>query len=400
MNGENKNNQINNTGDDSINIQDTNAQNITINKTEIKTEVSPEILEKRKELIARIDEIKSLLQDVKPYSILPEETVEEDKFDIDWDGLMEAIEQKDCVLFIGQGIYTDEDGNSLHEKFFKSISKGKIKYNDRDGFFMPQNEERVATKAKRYYNKEFLQDNSEARGLIEKLAQIKFPLIVNISPDDTVHKVYSGFNIPHRFLYYVPRTNQSEMIEDDSDQPIIYNLLGNAASRSGNYIYTHAQFYDYINERQEVKVPLRIEEIIRSASFYLFIGVDFNKWYNRLLLFALKFSNNPEAYAFNSKQIDEIHKEFIDNQFNIAFVNDNHKDFVNLLVNKAYEWNQENPEPGVFRNLGQTFRQNIDNELDKYKDSINKSDSLVQLRESEQYIQLIKETITKFTSND
>ncbi len=397
---EDNTNKLNNTGDENINLQGVSNSNVNIHKqTIINTDVSPEILQKRKELDEEIDKIKSSLQGIKPFSILPEETADEDDFEIDWDGLMEAIEQKDCVVFIGQGIYTDENGKSLHEEFFKKISKGKIKYNEKDGFFMPKNEERVATKAKRYYNKEFLQDNKQASELIEKLAQIKFPLIVNISPDDTLHKVYSAFNIPHQFLFYKPATNQSKLIDEENDLPIIFNLLGNAADQNGTYIYTHAQFYNYIHEKQDVKVPLRIEEMVRSASYYLFIGIDFNKWYNRLLFFAFNFSDNPEAYALDADKFEEINKEFINSQFNIVFVENNYKDFVDVLVKKANEWNEENPDPGVFRNLGETFKQNIDKELANYKDKIYKSDTLVQLGEIDQYLQIIKETITKFSSN-
>ena len=139
--------------------------------------------------------------------------------------------------------------------------------------------------------------------------------------------------------------------------------------------------------------------MVRSASYYLFIGIDFNKWYNRLLFFAFNFSDNPEAYALDADKFEEINKEFINSQFNIVFVENNYKDFVDVLVKKANEWNEENPDPGVFRNLGKTFKQNIDKELANYKDKIYKSDTLVQLGEIEQYLQIIKETITKFSSN-
>jgi len=214
-------------------------------------------------------------------------------------------------LFIGQDISSDGEGNSIHESFYKSISQRKIEYDEKDGFFMPGADKQIETKALSFYGKKFQKNNLETNEVLTKLAEIPFSLIVPVCPDDSMHQIFKKFNKKHSFLFYKPKEKQK--IETPTvEKPVIYNLLGNAAS-DGKYIYTHEQFYNYINEDQESKLPLEIENKIKNVPLYLFIGIDFNRWYNRLLLFTLNLYQNSEAILSIQKKLMNIPKFLLEN---------------------------------------------------------------------------------------
>ena len=253
---------------------------------------------------------------------------------IDWEDLIEHIEYDNCVLFIGQGISIDDNGNSIHENFYKQLNSHRIKYNEKDYFFMPKTENYIKSKVINFYNNKFIDENQQAYSLLNKLTQLPFSLIVSICPDDTMHRIYEHYDKEHRFLFF--NGKKQDLEEATINNPVLYNLLGNAGF-NGKYIFTHKQFYDYMKVNQEVKLPMEIESKIQEAVHYIFLGVDFNKWYNRLLLFSLDLEIEKDSYAFNMQNIDNINKEFIEKQFNVSFIETNFPDFVDALLFKSQE---------------------------------------------------------------
>jgi hypothetical protein len=255
--------------------------------------------------------------------------------DIYFEDLIEAIELGKCVLFIGPNLSVNEFGNSLHKEFYKNISQRNIEYNDEDGFFMPKADKQIELKALNYYGTKFHDENTIGNRILKKLAQIPFSLIVSVTPDNTMKRIFDEFNKKHEFIFYNLRSKQ-QVNEPSVENPVIFNMLGNAAA-DGKYIFTHKQFFDYVNQKQEVKIPFEIESKIKDVAHYLFIGIDFNKWYNRLLLFALNLYDEAEAYSLDSSTINEIHQDFVNKQFNISFIKENYEEFVDVLVHKCKE---------------------------------------------------------------
>ena len=307
----------------------------------------------------------------------------EDKFsDIYFDDLIEAIELGQCILFVGPGLSTDENGDSLHENFFKKISRRKIEYNQEDGFFMPKTEKQIEVKAMNFYGNQFEEQNKTGRKILETIAQVPFSLIVSVTPDETMHSIYSDFNKKHEFIYYKPKTKH-DIEEPTLKKPVIFNMLGNCA-KDGKYIFTHKQFYDYVNKNQQVKIPFEIETKIKDTAHYLFLGIDFNKWDNRLLLFALNLYENAEAFGFSSKKPEDIHSNFVMEQFNISFIDEKYEEFVNLLVAKCEEKN-------INKKLLETFIETTTEDISKI--SINQPDKAKEL------IEIINEKIELIKSN-
>ena len=141
----NTNNKIHTFGDNNIALQNITARDINIITG---NETSPEIRNKKTEIAEKITNLIMQLVTIQTKNNISENIIDTQQFnDIFWDDLIDAIEFGNCVLFVGQDIATDENGNSLHENFYKSINSKKIEYNEQDGFFMPGADKQIKIKA-------------------------------------------------------------------------------------------------------------------------------------------------------------------------------------------------------------------------------------------------------------
>jgi hypothetical protein len=316
-------------------------------------------------------------QNKSRYLLIEEEPVLNEFSDIYWDELVEAIGSDSCVLFIGQDIFINKDGESLHKIFYDSVEGRNIRYNSTDGFFMPGSDKQLRIKAINYYSKEFHEKDSLGHLVLKMISQIPFSLIISVTPDDSIHKIWSNYNKNHNFLFY--NGQKQETKEPTKEFPTIYNLLGNA-SKSGTYIFTHEQFYAYLNEKKEVKVPLEIETKVKDAIHYLFLGIDFNKWHNRLLLFCL--SLNGEGYSLNNQSIDELNQSFVLQQFKVSSIKTNYLSFTNILLQKC-------KDQGFYKPLIETFIENTKAALEEIKKAPNNEIHPITLNEIEDKINSI-----------
>ena len=255
--------------------------------------------------------------------------------DREWKHLIKSIQKGECVLFLGKEIAVDENGVSLHEKFYKEIVKDfDVKYFESDGFFSPYDDVFFLQEIQDFYVDEFPALNKKGEGILKQLAQIPFSMIISLTPDDTMHRIYDDFNKPHQYFYH---DGTKPNIEKPSiENTLIYNILGEG---KGEYILTHQQFYDYI---KKIELHPEIKLKLQKAQYFLFFGFNFNKWYNRLLLFLLeisigKRSIKPIIHAFETKPIKPEFEKFVKKQFNITYVEDDYSLFLNQLLSKTTE---------------------------------------------------------------
>ena len=202
-------NKIHTFGDNNIELQNITARDINIITGK---ETNPEITNKKEEIAEKIAKLINQLANLQTKSDENNisEINQEDFEDIFWDDLTEAIEFGNCVLFIGQDIASDENGNSLHEIFCKSISKRKIEYNEQDGFFMPGSDKQIKIKAMNFYNKDFPKLNINGYNILKKLSEIPFCLTISVTPDNTMHQIFEKYNKKHDFLYFNGTKQQTE----------------------------------------------------------------------------------------------------------------------------------------------------------------------------------------------
>ena len=200
-----------------------------------------------------------------------------------------------------------------------------------------------------------------------------------------MHKIFKKYNKKHEFIYFDGTKQHIE--EPTKENPIIFNLLGNTAI-NGKYIFTHEQFYEYINSKQEVKIPTEIETKVKEAAHYIFFGIDFNKWSNRLLLFTLNLDNAADSYSLNADNISKINKNFINRQFNLSFIDSDFNDFTDTLLQKC-------KTKGLYKSAIDTFIENTLKNIENLKNKAIDTDSIERLSKIETEINKISLQINK-----
>ncbi len=364
--------------------QNVSLQNITANDIKIITgrEENPEVSAKKNQIAEQIALMIQKLDASMIEQLVAEPTLTTDDFeDIDFDDLVDAVSFGNCILFIGPELSLNESGGSLHEKFYESISKKNMEYDPEDHFFMPGSETKLTNRMKRYYSNTFHDENKAGYKILEKLASIPFHLIVSAAPDDTLHRIFDEHNIEHTFVHY--NGDEQEVPEPTKEHPIIYNFMGNPAA-NGKYIFTFQQFHDYIKQKQLTKVPLNIEAKVSEAVHYLFVGFDFEKWYNRLALLSFKLNPETESFTFAQSKMTENIKEFIHKQFNISYIDQNYNDFVDVLLHETHQ-------AGLSKSLQEVFVQNTLNALERIRVKTIDINKLELLMEVEQDMNRMKE---------
>lgn len=380
------------TGDSNINLQDISARDIIINiAKDLPAEVKQQkeaLNEKIKglvETLASIDEIVAKLSDNKSFTP-PENDPGYDS--IRWRRLLQALSYQNCVLFIGPEISINPQGKSLHTEFYKDLVKDfdEVEYLENEGFFSPEADEEILYDILDFYSKDFPKKNITGRKMLEQLAQVPFSLIISLCPDDTIKKVYDDYGLNHQFLAY--DGTKQEVDPMTPEKPVIYNILGNASS-NGRYIFTHENFYNYLNK---VTIPSEIKKKIQDATHYLFIGFDFDKWYNRLLLFILDFEQKKSGahrMTVGNKNVKEDVEKFIAKQFSITFVDNEFSQFIEWLLYNV-------KEEGIIRNLNQGFVQNNFARLKSLSSRVGTEDNLDELVKIEEQTAAIGKSIEKF----
>lgn len=379
------------TGNSNINLQDISARDIIIN---IAKDLPAEIRQQKEALNAKIkglvDDLAALDTQLPKAGATQNFTPPEDDPSYEafrWRRLLQALRHKGCVLFIGPEISVNSEGKSLHQQFYKSIAKDyeEIEYLEDEGFFSPGSDEEILYDILDFYSKDFPRKNQYGRNMLEKLAQIPFSLIISLCPDDTIRRVYEDYDINHQFLAF--DGTRQEVDSADADSTLIYNILGNAAS-NGRYIFTHENFYNYLNK---VSIPAEIKKKIQDATHYLFVGFDFDKWYNRLLLFILDFEQKKSGahrLTVGKKNVREDVEKFISRQFNITFVDNDYQQFIEWLIYNV-------TEEGIIRNLNEGFLQGNYLKLKTLSSRISTEDNPAELLKIDKQAAEIEARISK-----
>lgn len=113
--------------------------------------------------------------------------------DLDWETILDYIESEQAALLIGPEVM-HFDGKPMNKAWREQVRgkfQSKIAYNyEQDGLFLFSNKI-VKNDAARFVRK-FINEREPDEAVFQKIAQIKFPLVVSINPDtylsDVAHK--------------------------------------------------------------------------------------------------------------------------------------------------------------------------------------------------------------------
>ena len=302
---------------------------------------------------------------------------------IDWGFITDTIKDEKCILFVGPEIFKDENESTLEEQMFKFLdveNNSDIQnFYKEDGLFLFTS---GTKKTKSYYRiKKFYNQNfPKTQQMFQKLAKIPFHFIISITPDNKYQQAFESLGYKSRFSYYWKKQKADNSISrPTSKSPILYNMFG-TVDRQDSMILTHDDLFDYFESIfQENSMPEKLKLNIKEAHNFIFLGLDYEKWYMQILLRILYLHNDKYGfmrYAANQKISEEL-KSFCFQQFKIEFVPDKINEFVDELYNQCEKIGllrtQEAKQSSLIEQLKNMLAQDrIDEVLKGVKDFLEK----------------------------
>jgi hypothetical protein len=258
-----------------------------------------------------------------------------------WDFLIKRIEQGKCALVIGPEIAFAGEGQSFQESLQSYLNQelqGKtFDFFGEDEFIaFDSTKDRLLTlfKIQNFF------EIPRAEDLYQKLAQVPFHLVINLSPDTYLKKAFDQMGFNYDFQYYDKNKNaagsQFLNIPIQKDQPLIYNLMGNIEDEE-SLIFTYDDLFSYLeNIFGHFKLPEKVRLALQNTSSFIFIGVKFRKWYLRLLLRLLGLHHQDKLInACMDQHIPQEATTFYTRHFEISFLDYHSGAFVEQLFLKS-----------------------------------------------------------------
>lgn len=243
-----------------------------------------------------------------------------------------------CVLFIGPE-FIKFDGEDCNLAFYNtlpdsdehSLDKKKAKYNidEKIWSFTSIPDQRNCYFQLANFYKEHRDINNP---IFHKLASIPFSLIVSLIPDDTLSAAFSQYeNFNFEFKSFLL---DDEVPEPSKDNMLIYNIYGNI--RNHEYVASYSDYLNFIRATEKQGFPRNFSTAIKKANYLIFIGFEFDKWYNILLLYILNLIKSGSIkYAVEDHNAEELYNKLSDSSLNMMFIEKNSEQFINDLYNKA-----------------------------------------------------------------
>ena len=265
---------------------------------------------------------------------------------------LESNKQK-CILVLGPEFINIDSNDvdftvSIHDYLAnqKFADKAKDHYLSDDGFLFYDNFNELDKSV------EILEDIGEFYKKLtvtesyEKLSRIPFTAIISLSPDDLMEKAYKKISkkcIPCAYS----GTGFEEAPEVSSkDVPMIYNLVGKYED-SSNLLFTFDNLFSFLNTILQNTGNDKLRAHIKSATSFLFLGFNYDKWYLKLIFFLLRkyreekiFYQQHAVFNYMNKNIDEsdpLKIKYFKASFRLNFSRENENKFVERLYDSCRE---------------------------------------------------------------
>ncbi len=259
-----------------------------------------------------------------------------------WDFLIKRIEQGKCALVIGPEIaFSEGDAsfqNSLESYLNEQLQGKNFEFFGDDEFIsFESTKDRLLTlfKIQNFF------EEPRAVELYQKLAKIPFHLIINLSPDLYLKNAFEALQFNYDFQYYDKSMSasaaQMNNIPIQKEQPLIYNLMGNVEDEE-SLIFTYDDLFSYLeNIFGNFKLPEKLRLALKNTSSFIFIGIQFQKWYLRLLFRLLGLHNQDKLInaCLDQNMTPSEATNFYTRHFEISFIDLKSPGFIEKLYQKS-----------------------------------------------------------------
>lgn len=259
----------------------------------------------------------------------------------------EQLSYSKCVLFLGPELLINNTEGQSYRLYFKELT-GKYsdyidRYFERDNVFAFKqtannsaniiNDNRIRKEITTFY------DTRGDELLMNLIAELPFPLIVNVAPDNAINKNFQQNNFKYQKGYFPKPLIQAQDL--DSDNPLIYNIFGSIEERQ-SIILTHQQLFSTIKSlMQENSIPEPVRNAVKKAGSFIFLGMKFETWYYQLLLSIFNIEVLQSLKLGTRGESDEETVSIMTNYFRIDFSKTNSLDFIARIHAKLKERSPE-----------------------------------------------------------
>lgn len=164
---------------------------------------------------------------------------------IDWEYLSESIRDEKTVLVLGDSVTYNYANAQQEQNLLKDLQEefgeDSINFHQKDGLFLLKNlqKSKLARRLKKFYEQDF------SNPLLEKIAEMPFHLIISLTPDVSLKKVFEAKN--YDFVHSHYKLNQrDELHKPQKAQPLLYNLFGSVEGGKDNIYIDHQDLFGYL----------------------------------------------------------------------------------------------------------------------------------------------------------
>lgn len=251
-----------------------------------------------------------------------------------------AAKEGQCVLILGPEVFVSATGNNYKEAFpsFISPASKSIYFPSENLFHLDKKEKEDGQIIGKIID--FYQKPGENK-LLEKISNIKFPLIINAAPDKSLNYIFDKKKIEYSSGYlYIDNTpeDKSKIKEPTKEHPVIYNIFGSIELENSLLLchYNLILTIEYLFSQKE-SIPESISRYLKKCNSYIFIGFNFDSWYFLLLCHKLGIKQNfgngsrKQIYTSVSAEKEEV-KIIISDTFDLNPIEDTPIDCINSIL--------------------------------------------------------------------
>jgi len=250
--------------------------------------------------------------------------------------LIKALENEKCILLLGPEINNLTDEISI-EKALADYLKNKgisLSYYDKEKLFLfdeGTSRGKLSHEIKQFY------DLVEIPPIYDLIARIPFHLVISITPDLFLKKVFDNNNFTRDVSIYSKVENPAEIIKPSKESPLLYYLFG-SYELLNSLVLTHDDLFNFIDAiLSKHELPLELINSMLDIENFIFLGFRFDHWYVQILMryFDSKIRSTYTKFTIDrfalSRSVNETTKAFFINEFNMKFIEDRIEKFLRKM---------------------------------------------------------------------
>jgi Effector-associated domain 11/SIR2-like domain len=246
------------------------------------------------------------------------------------DEIADNIAEARCVILLGPNVGANNAGEPIQTALLTHLVDQGLKVSeDVDGLYRcdEATRRRLYTPIKKYYRA-----NSTPNNLHRQLARIPAHLIISLTPDLALRAALSELGINHDFSYYAKQSNPAPVGRPSKERPLLYNLFGNIED-DASLILTHVDLIQFIfSIIRDFKLPDELRTVISEASYFVFLGFDFQKWYLQLLLNLFRLNREKPSQAAEPENLTPSQlRDFYGRNYGLEFIDSGVVEYVDKL---------------------------------------------------------------------